>query len=242
MQIAAEIGTMARRGAKLPYDAEVEYLESNGNQFIDTGIRFSSEMSYSIVGTLLALNGGICGSRVSAYSENVGALINAKGIFSLDFGNYEKTRLQATISVPIDFDIYNSAARRTFNDISSSKVFTDAPFVSANTFHIFHVNNYTVTNDASMRLFWFKLNDGEIMDLIPVRFTNESGVSEGAMFDRVSVHLFRNAGTGAFTIGPDKVSQLGGGYNRRCVRRSHRRSSRPSARFCRHSQEWEVAA
>jgi hypothetical protein len=41
-------------------------------------------------------------------------------------------------------------------------------------------------------------------DLISVRFTNEQGVSEGAMYDRVSGAMFRNAGTGAFTIGPDK--------------------------------------
>lgn len=40
--------------------------------------------------------------------------------------------------------------------------------------------------------------------MIAVRFTNEQGVSEGAMYDRVSGQLFRNAGTGAFTIGPDK--------------------------------------
>ena len=46
--------------------------------------------------------------------------------------------------------------------------------------------------------------DGNIRDLISVRFTNEQGVSEGAMYDRVSGALFRNAGTGAFTIGPDK--------------------------------------
>ena len=36
-------------------------------------------------------------------------------------------------------------------------------------------------------------------DIIAVRFTNEQGVSEGAMYDRVSGALFRNAGTGAFT-------------------------------------------
>jgi hypothetical protein len=43
-----------------------------------------------------------------------------------------------------------------------------------------------------------------VRDFITVRFTNELGQSEGAMYDRVSGQLFRNAGTGAFTIGPDK--------------------------------------
>lgn len=46
--------------------------------------------------------------------------------------------------------------------------------------------------------------DGVIVcDLQPVRFTNENGVSEGAMYDKVSGTLFRNAGTGEFVIGPD---------------------------------------
>ena len=43
-------------------------------------------------------------------------------------------------------------------------------------------------------------------DFIPVRFTNELGETEGAMFDRVSGQLFRNDGTGAFIIGPDKTN------------------------------------
>lgn len=42
-----------------------------------------------------------------------------------------------------------------------------------------------------------------MMDLIPVRFTNELGQSEGAMYDKVSGRLFRNVGTGNFIVGRD---------------------------------------
>lgn len=45
-----------------------------------------------------------------------------------------------------------------------------------------------------------------MFDAIPVRFTNENGVSEGAMYDRVSGQLFSNAGTGEFIVGPDKTT------------------------------------
>lgn len=44
----------------------------------------------------------------------------------------------------------------------------------------------------------------DVIDLTPVRFTNDRGETEGAMYDRVSKQLFRNSGTGAFVIGPDK--------------------------------------
>lgn len=61
-------------------------------------------------------------------------------------------------------------------------------------------------------------------DFIAVRFTNENGVSEGAMYDRRGIGgmnpdgsprydgLYRNRGTGAFVIGPDKVAIETDGY------------------------------
>ena len=54
-----------------------------------------------------------------------------------------------------------------------------------------------------------------VRNFIPVRFTNEFGQTEGAMYDRVSGQLFRNQGTGSFVIGPVKArgasGQNGGG-------------------------------
>ena len=48
------------------------------------------------------------------------------------------------------------------------------------------------------------LVDGQMVgDLTAVRFTNEQGMSEGAMYDSISGALFRNAGTGSFVIGPE---------------------------------------
>ena len=49
------------------------------------------------------------------------------------------------------------------------------------------------------------IGDNPVRDFIPVRFTNERGETEGAMYDRVSGQLYRNSGTGAFIIGPDKT-------------------------------------
>jgi hypothetical protein len=69
------------------------------------------------------------------------------------------------------------------------------------------------------RVFSFKIWIGGafIRDFIPVRFTNELGQSEGAMYDRANPTvgmnpdgsartdgLYRNRGTGIFVIGPDK--------------------------------------
>lgn len=45
---------------------------------------------------------------------------------------------------------------------------------------------------------------GEVTcDLVPVRFTNDEGISEGGMVDKISGRLFRNGGAGTFDVGPD---------------------------------------
>ena len=63
----------------------------------------------------------------------------------------------------------------------------------------------------SGRIYYIKIStNSKTFDFIPVRFTNKNGVSEGAMYDRISGRLFRNSGTGAFIIGPDKDSSVSG--------------------------------
>ena len=69
-----------------------------------------------------------------------------------------------------------------------------------------HENGNKYTHKGRVRIYeFFVVRAGEkIVDMIPVCFTNENGVSEGAMYDKVSGKLFRNAGTGSFIIGPRK--------------------------------------
>ena len=90
------------------------------------------------------------------------------------------------------------------------------------------------------KIYWLKIKKAGILvrNMIPVRFTNELGQSEGAMYDRVSGELepFRNQGTGAFLWGSDASAQNGGGYNLICVWRAYTRSWGPSSRF------WRAAA
>ena len=68
--------------------------------------------------------------------------------------------------------------------------------------------NYSHTSFGLSRISSFSIKDTGtnklLIDLVPVRFTNEQNQSEGAMYERVSGQLFRNAGTGAFIYGTDK--------------------------------------
>lgn len=73
---------------------------------------------------------------------------------------------------------------------------------------LFHVSNYNNTKFKG-NIYYFKIQKSGklIINLIPVRFTNELGQTEGAMFDKVTGKLFRNQGTGSFVIGPDVVEE-----------------------------------
>lgn len=67
------------------------------------------------------------------------------------------------------------------------------------------INAFIGNSPKKITDFTIEKNNEILIALKAVRFTNEDGVSEGAMYDKVSGQLFRNAGTGAFIIGPDKV-------------------------------------
>ena len=204
-------------GNALPYDAEVEYIEPTGTQFIDTGIYAVNNIivegsvipvdytaintSRIIIGTDYTGSGwtfvirqpdGVKNNRLQVmfgswwtsnpyYSSLDAGVVSTfrydrEGRIFVVNGNIENT------SSPSDFSQHKILIGKNMN-----QGFSKLP--SLKTAHI-----------------KIHIGDNPVRDFIPVRFTNEDGVSEGAMFDKVSGQLFRNAGTGAFVIGPDNTT------------------------------------
>ena len=62
---------------------------------------------------------------------------------------------------------------------------------------------YNAPTKGKISYYKHRKNGVLMCDLYSVRFTNELGQDEGAMFDKVSGLFFRNAGTGSFEIGPE---------------------------------------
>lgn len=215
MLIAARNAILAG-GAALPYDAEVEYLESTGTQLINTGIAPNSATTRIAGRIYLGTGSGsvaVFGSRV-AYNNKAYLLFgymsdptyNYKLRF--DFGNTNKHSASLGVgwwNIDISGNILTVS-----NETYSQSVVADLASAS-NTVPMFL---FSVSTSGSpwaapvgngIRCSQFSIWESNVLvrDFIPVRFTNELGVSEGAMYDRVSGQLFGNAGTGAFTIGPD---------------------------------------
>ena len=222
-------------GKRLPYDAEVEYLKSTGTQWIDTGVIITSAMNAHL---RFSFSRKVSGDSYAFGSRNG----STWGLGSFAGGSLMRTRWGGSSSKDLSYglgDIFqlnsvNGTTTITNETKGASKNITSSgSFVEFATYIFAENNGGTANVSHGVRFYQFKV-DG-YCDFIPVR----KG-TVGYLYDRVSGKLFGNAGTGAFLIGPD-VSAARGGYKRKCVRRSYRRSSRPSARFWQ-PRLWKEAA
>ena len=188
--------TAAWRGKSLPYDAEVEYLESTKTQLIDTGYVLSaSDMVVVQVYFQTDDNGGNMVILGSVKPE----LWITSGICRFNGENYAAmSRIRElgawnSISIDKDYCTCNGTAvpmsEGTFLDNSLS-------------LFLFGANGNTLYN-SNGRISLCKIYHSGVLvrDYIPVRVGDV-----GYMLDRVSGELFGNAGTGAFVIGPDKTT------------------------------------
>lgn len=200
----------------LPYDAEVEYLQKNGSQWIDTGIEVDDgewkASGYVFVATPAVTENHIVGLNprlnvggpqlsllyfLSAISIRIAYMTNIVSFKDGDFGGLHKYE-----------SIYANKNQKGYIDdvlvVTGSRVY-DA-YGSAPAYISFFRSGPSFGSDGN-RIYANNIyhNGVLVFDAIIVRFTNEDGVSEGAMYDKVSGKLYRNAGTGAFIIGPDKT-------------------------------------
>ena len=193
-------------GNPLPYDAEIEYLESTGTQYIDTGyqINFNSSVAVEQQATI----------AYTVTNERQLNGSNGYGYFGCSANNkFESAAGVSSISAGTDYhDIsfsYKKENGRTHTTlyIDNVKASEDKGGKITNSYD-YDIFIYAIGGrDHAAALFFCKakiksyklLFDGVVVrDYIPVRVGQV-----GYMYDRVSGQLFGNAGTGAFVVGPD---------------------------------------
>ena len=192
----------------LPYDAEVEYLESTGTQYIDTGItpgdnavewEFSFEYTKPSSGAE-----GIFGSRQTATAYrpdgyNVFALSSG---LRLDCTSRSGIYSNPTNPVLLEFGSSNTTVNGR-NYHNGTKAACD---YSLCIFAINTAGNITASGSRGKgKIYYCKIWKSGVLvrDYIPVRVGSGAG-AVGYLYDRVSGTLYGNAGTGSFTAGPDK--------------------------------------
>lgn len=191
----------------------IEYLESTGIQYIDTGIKPTNrfKIDLELAKTSLNRNDGICGSYNGSqwgmylYFTNYGQFACAYGTNNIYItgANYNNTNKHHVI-----LDL-TSGGLETSIDNHVVSVNPYSPINNNTNYYIFRCNDKSVGTQrvAAIKIYYFKIydNDTLVRDLIPVRIGQV-----GYMYDKVSKQLFGNVGTGAFVLGADKVG--GGKY------------------------------
>ncbi len=199
--------------AGVPYDAEIAYLQADGNAYIDMGRPIGSGFWFvatlKIIGTnnqYKSILGARTGSGVEDYqfslvtygSQAQNRLLARYGTNSSQFfAEYPATEF-LSVRVDADYKLYfNGTLAATLGDASPS---------SQNLFLFALNDNGTASQNLSnlVRVYGIKYGDSSGQhDFIPVRVGQV-----GYLYDRVTRKLYGNAGTGSFTLGPDVATPV----------------------------------
>ena len=218
---------MMMGGSAKPYDAEVDFLESHGNQYIDTEYIGTGYDRFDVQVAVTNLSNG--NKTLSFRSDVFGTIVNVINhmhtlVFLHEYGItwtalwlYNKYNVaQWTYLKPTTFtdaQLLNfHIIKGKLNDIYIDNVLNHPTTNAAPSPNLIYPYFLFASNSAGtpfyatsyLRIRYFKLwdrNDNLVRDMIPVRV----GVT-GYMYDRVTQKMFGNQGTGQFIIGPDKTA------------------------------------
>ena len=184
----------------------VDYLESTGAQYIDTGITLTNNHSVEVDYQLTSASQnrkGIFGGLI-ANGARFGALLSPSNNY-LEFG-YGSTNVFYQPGLPdTNRHVMKQEKNLLYFDGVLTYTFSTATFTQNFTAPLGNFI-YTNYNPASAKYYSSKWWDGNtlVRDYKPA--IDENGV--GFMFDRVSHTCFLNAGTGAFKYPAKQVSYL----------------------------------
>ena len=180
----------------LPYDAEIEYLESTGTQYIITTF-VPNQDNLKIITRVYKKNAPGDNFVYHLYTTN------PKG-FNMDW--YAGSMYIRNLGV----EVINGCADGTHTfEVSGTQYIQDGVArtcvrTETLTDNTRNLTIFAVTSGAyglKGRIYYFQCYYGDelVFDLIPVRVGQV-----GYMYDKVSGQLFGNQGTGNFVLGPDK--------------------------------------
>ena len=197
--------------APVPFDAEVEYLGYNGNEYIDTGITPDQTIECEV--TIMPTNNRVVSTGLFSARDSVQG--GNPTIRSLDIWvNGQQVALNDD-----DYDsgwknglTYNQTCKIQINDrelyvndtliVQSGKTSTFSRTTTYGLLRCHYANDkWDTRSGSSGRLYYCKIWKGGVLvfDGIPVRVGQT-----GYIYDRISGNLIGNLGTDSFTLGPDK--------------------------------------
>ena len=198
---------------KLPYDAQINYLQCTGTQYIDLGFKPTNNIQIDVV--FNRANNGIrfdCGAENGWEYKIVRCVVIEndflwwRNTYNSPAGSYTSV---SSISLIGDVRIvcngrtataYNLTSDSTIGSINSP---TTTSFTADENFILFGIGyqggaSYSSAQNG-LKLYSIKIVDNGVnLDLTPVRKGQV-----GYLYDKNSGRLFGNSGTGSFILGSD---------------------------------------
>lgn len=203
-------GTSAFTWGNLPYDADIECLGHDGNQYIDTGItpnetiecaiRFMNTNAHVESESLLGARNTNQGGTRADHSLGIWTNGTKIGFNDKNFDSGWLTLLSYNTIYLAEIksrSLYLDGVLKSSSGLTTTYEYT----MSYGLLKCHYINNaWDTRQGTSGNLYYFRLwkNSALVSDYIPVR---KNGV--GYMYDRVTDTLFANLGTGDFVIGND---------------------------------------
>ena len=202
------MGTLLNRrrymgGMSLPYEAEVEYLESTGTQWINTGINCNSNYILEVEAQGAQGAEGVMGARVSS-SSNMHTFVFPGNAAQARY-SYGGQSLFVSVNLT-SFNYYRAEKEKYYVNGDLAGTLSAASFTLNFPYYLFALDtNGSVSNLGAKKIKMCRIWDGAslLLDLIPVRKGQV-----GYMYDKVSRQLLGNQGTGDFILGPDKAPEF----------------------------------
>lgn len=200
---AALVDSIQQGGGALPYDAEVEYLECTGTQYIDTGITLVSEtteVKLIFNAAITAFESGDNSFMISYSHPNGGIQVytsTSNRILN------QAAAISATVNTFYTFTTTTTASKRIIQSNNDNPVYqTFSRSITDNSrLYLMGRPDWVATgrcSKAKYKFFQVYVNSKIVRFFIPVRVGQV-----GYMYDLVTRELYGNDGTGNFVLGPD---------------------------------------
>ena len=180
----------------LPDNVEqLEYIESTGTQYIDTGVFPSNNLKINIKACYTNSNSSYMLGSDNAYNAGIHIRLDSKyiGIFG---GSIMNTGVVSQVNVPVTITLQNNKIYVDGQQKGSGTT-QDVSKYSKSSIYVFctHRGGEAKYN-ASMRLYELQMYDGDtlIRDFIPILDENDVAY----LYDKVEKKFYYNSGTGTF--------------------------------------------
>ena len=189
-------------------ERRVEYLESTGTQYIDTGVMYNNNSKIEIKFQYTTLTDGS--------AENYNGLFGRIDLpYKVDIRENDYGFTRVNYGTQLDVPLGNILQNINFHtlcldknilniDEQEVKILNEQTFQMSKSLLLFAIGN--ATNMGFLKLYSCKIwqNNIIVRDFLPTISTEEGHIGEACLFDTVTNTYFYNQGTGEFTTNLDE--------------------------------------